>query len=510
MFGLNAEMDPPFWRAAIAVTVIAGIVRLVVGAFTPLFPDEMYYWDWSRRLATGYFDHPPMIAWLIRLGTAIGGHTPPGVRLLPIAVGAIGALFVAATACRIAGGRAGLIAAIVFAVMPLSAAGLVLATPDAPLLGAAAATTYAVVRALEHPTRSPASLGWWSVAGVALGLAFTSKYTAALLPLGVLVALLSSRELRPRLAGPGPYVAIAIALVLFLPVIVWNRHENWASFAFQLQHGLGRAGGSAIKRVLDLLGGQLGLVSPILFVLMAIAVGRSVRSRSTPVAMLLGIVSIVIFCFFVYSATKRRAEANWPALAYVSAVVLLAAHPWTTRGRRALAVGMGLAALLSLATYVNTFTPILPVPARRDPVARAAGWDDLARTVNRAYAARLPLSSYRTWVAADRYQEAAALAFHLPDRPETFALNLTTRPNQYDFWPAFRDRAQPRDAMILVVDEVAGEHPTVALLSPHFSATTRGELAVLARDGDPVKHLRIWVLDGWRGTWPGPRLRSAQ
>ena len=69
------------WRQSVAITIAAGVVRLVVGALTPLFPDETYYWDWSRHLAAGYFDHPPAIAWTIGAGALVGGATPFGVRL---------------------------------------------------------------------------------------------------------------------------------------------------------------------------------------------------------------------------------------------------------------------------------------------------------------------------------------------------------------------------------------------------------------------------------------------
>ena len=128
--------------------------------------------------------------------------------------------------------------------------------------------------------------------------------------------------------------------------------------------------------------------------------------------------------------------------------------------------------------------------------------------VHRIHGPRLPISSYRTWVAADRYQETSELAFHLPDNPEVFSLNLRTRRNQYDWWPTFPDRAQPRDGLIVVADEVVDTHPTVELLRPHFELVRRDSTVTLARDGDPVKTLRIWVLDRWRGTWPEPPLRS--
>src|SRR5580704_12397486 len=66
------------WIALAALTV----ARLLVAAVTPLSPDEAYYWVWSRALAGGYPDHPPMVALWIRVGTFVAGDGPLGVRLL--------------------------------------------------------------------------------------------------------------------------------------------------------------------------------------------------------------------------------------------------------------------------------------------------------------------------------------------------------------------------------------------------------------------------------------------
>jgi 4-amino-4-deoxy-L-arabinose transferase-like glycosyltransferase len=508
----RAESREP--RAWLAVVLITSLVRTVIAALTPLFPDETYYWEWSRHLAAGYYDHPLMIAWLIRFGTTIAGHTPLGVRLGAVLAGALGTLFVCASARRMVDDRAALLTAIIFAVMPLSAAGLVLATPDAPVLAASAATIYAIVRVLEAPVRSRASLEWWCVAGAALGLAFCSKYTAVLLPLGIFVGLLFRRELRVRLREAGPYVATVVALLVFLPVILWNARHDWISFAFQLQHGFSDAAGSALKRELDLIGGQIGLVSPILFVMMLLAVASAlrIRSRASILHPLLAALVVVVVAFFMYSATHRRVEPNWPALAYVPAVLLLVAHSRSPRWDKWLGAGVGLGAVLTTVAYVNAFTPILPVPAPRDPAARAAGWTDLAHAVEGARRAcpmshvRCPMSA--VFIGADRYQEASELAFHLPERPETFSLNLSSRPNQYDLWPSFPDRAQPGDSLILVVDDVTGIHPAAEALASHFASMRQGGRIPLSRDGELVKNLRIWLLDGWRGTWPKRALRS--
>lgn len=498
-----ARRDHESWRAALAIVAAATLVRLIFAALLPLFPDETYYWDWSRRLSGGYFDHPPMIAVLIRAGTELASWfgldaSPFVVRLLPVLAGGAAALGVVAIARRIADGAAARWAAIAFALMPLAATGLVLATPDAPLLAFSAAGLYCVVRALQSPVRSRASLVWWSVAGVALGLAFASKYTAILLPITVTAAILIRPSLRARLAEPGPYLACAIATIVFLPVLHWNATHDWISFRFQIQHGLGAARGSAIKRELDLVGGQLGLVSPILFAAMAAAVWRTIRRPADDVRFALAVVAVGSWAFFVYSALRRPVEANWPAPSYIPGVALLAACAVSDGFRRWLRRGAVLAAVLVGVLYLHSLVPILPLPARRDPIARSAGWELVAQ---RADAARRAISA-RSWLGADRYQDVSELAFHAAGRPIVFCACLLGRHNHYELWPTFAERAAVGDALILALDEKPDVHPTAALLAPHFTSVRRGELAPLLRGGDTVSVRRIWTLEGYRGGWP--------
>jgi 4-amino-4-deoxy-L-arabinose transferase-like glycosyltransferase len=140
----------------------------------------------------------------------------------------------------------------------------VLATPDVPLLAALSIGLLMV----DHALSSTRPLAWWAAAGLALGCGLESKYTAVLFGAGIALALMVRKDLREQWRRPGPYVAILVAALVFLPVVLWNSQHDWISFRFQLQHGLVPKGHSnAFNRELSLLGGQLGLVSPILFVL---------------------------------------------------------------------------------------------------------------------------------------------------------------------------------------------------------------------------------------------------
>jgi 4-amino-4-deoxy-L-arabinose transferase-like glycosyltransferase len=485
------------WRAAVLVTWLATLVRLLFAIWLPLFPDETYYWDWSRHLAGGYFDHPPMIALLIAAS--------PGVRFWSVIAGGVAGLATSAIARRIGGGAAAVRAAVVLAVMPLVASGLVLATPDAPLLAASAMGLYCVVRAVETPLRSRDALLWWSAAGVALGLAFASKYTSILLPITVTAAVLLRPSLRARLREPGPYVACVLATLVFLPVLHWNATHDWISFRFQVQHGLGAPKGSAIKRELDLVGGQLGLVSPILFAMMAAAVWRTLRRPADDARFLLAVVAVGSWVFFVYSATRRSVEPNWPAPSYVPGVALLAALATTAGYQRWLRRGVALAGLLVGVLYLHALTPILPIPARRDPLARNEGWDGLAAAVRTAARQIDSAPGHVVRVGAERYQDVSELAYHLradSAAADAYCTCLRGRRNQYELWPGFPQVARPGDALVLVLDERDGVHETAAALAPYFTGVTRGALVPLLRGADTVSTRRIWILAGYRGGWP--------
>lgn len=492
------------WRLAVLVLLAATLVRLALAAVVPLFPDEAYYWVWSGRPAGGYYDHPPVIAFLIGIGGWAG--TPLGIRLGPVLAGLVLTLATAGIARRIGGDRAALRTAVIMVCVPIVATGLILASPDAPLLAAAAAGLYAVVRAIEHPAGARASLGWWALAGLALGVALCSKYTAFVLAGGVFLGLLSSRELRPHLRSAGPWLAVALAALVFLPVVAWNADHNWASFRFQFRHGLrpprdpGLLG--ILKRQGDYLGALVGLASPILFVLFVIATGRGLTRQATAAQRLLAMVALVTVGFFAWSAVRQRVEANWPAPAYGPAIVLLATLPWSARMARWTVAGTALAAGMTLLIYAHAVVPLLPIRPARDPIRQSAGWDSVATAVARARAELTTASpGARTWVAANRYQDAALLSFH--DRSiEAFSINISSRRNQYDLWAGFNGLAQPGDRLVLVLDDAPESPVAIVALSPYFESVRRRELVVMRWRDDPVGGRRLWLLEGWKGGWP--------
>jgi 4-amino-4-deoxy-L-arabinose transferase-like glycosyltransferase len=490
-------------RQALSILAAAAALRLLLAAVVPLFPDEAYYWEWSRRLAGGYFDHPPMIAWLIAAGTRVFGDTAIGVRIVPVLVGSTGGLALALAARRLAGDRAARYTALAFSVLPLAAAGLVIATPDAPLLTALAWTLFAIVRALGETPGSAASTRWWIVAGALIGLAMASKFTGVFVPIALLIAFAVHAPLRSRFREPGPWLAVVIASLVMIPVLQWNAAHDWIAFRYQLGHGLGaNARENLFQRELNLVGSQFLLVTPILFVLVVGAIWRNVRTASHETRFALATISAFCALFFVYSATRRNQEANWPAIAWIPALILVGAARDGVRSaweRRAL----WLSGVLTAVLLLHVVFRIIPLPAPRDQVSKAHGWEQLAYAVDSARRAVAPPDGALPAVATNRYQDAAMLAFHMPGHPTVRALNLGARRNQYDLWTRYAEVEQ-RGADLLLVLEIPreGMPGPIRRLVMHYTSVTPGPIIPLLRDGEPVGRRQLWALRGWDGTWP--------
>src|SRR6201985_1474670 len=201
------------------LTILALVaLRLVAAAYTPLTFDEAYYWMWSKSLAGGYYDHPPMVAFVIRLGTLIAGDTELGVRLVSILLALPMSFAVYRTAEILFGGqRVAATAAILLNVTLMTAVGAMIVTPDAPLLVASSFVLFFLAKVLETGRGV-----WWLAVGIAAGAALLSKYTALFFGPAILIWLVAVPKLRHWLISPWLYLGGVVALAIFTPVIVWN------------------------------------------------------------------------------------------------------------------------------------------------------------------------------------------------------------------------------------------------------------------------------------------------
>lgn len=395
-------------RAALAALALLTLVRLAVAAIVPLAPDEAYYWIWSRVLQGGYPDHPPMVALWIRLGTAIAGVSPLGVRLLGPASGALGSVLIWQTAERLFPGRgAGLAAALMLNATLMLGVGTVVMTPDTPLMFFWIVCLWALAGFVRDRN------GWWMVlAAIASGAAFDSKYTAAFLALGAVLWLLWVPSLRRTWLTPTLYWGVMFGAQAILPVVRWNQAHGWVSVLRQGGRLAHLHPAAAPPLLVELVFTQAGLATPLLFVLFAAGVAtasrRALRTREAG-ASLLAAMSLPAIAVFVQHCFAGRVQGNWPAVLYPAAALAAA----TLDGpvwRRLIGPAAMLGLVITAVVYAQSASGIIPIQPVRDPTAlQLAGWGGLARRV--AVARALTGADF---VAATDYDVAAELAWRLP------------------------------------------------------------------------------------------------
>ncbi|MFC0410534.1 glycosyltransferase family 39 protein [Roseomonas elaeocarpi] len=402
-------------RVWIAAFLALTAARLIAAAAIPVSPDEAYYWVWSHSLAPGYYDHPPMVALWIRAGTLLLGETPLGLRLLAV-LGLVAATLALVRAANLLfpARRPGLTAAALFNATLMVNAGAVLITPDTPLLvfWCLALWTVAEARARNN--------GWWWLAtGIFAGAALLSKYTAALFGAGLVLWLVLEPSARRWLRDWRLWAGGVLAAAIFSPTVWWNAEHGWASFAKQGGRAGTREGGFTLRYLGELLGGQLGLATPLIFLLCVLGVALAVAAwlrRRDAAAGLLVTLTVPAALLFLFQATGSRVQANWPAILYPTAAVAAAClgGRWLRWQRPALALGVVMSGLVLLQAAAAPF----PLPRRNDPtLARLGGWDGFATAVEfarRQYGA--------TFVASEEYGLASELGFRLPAEAPVVAI----------------------------------------------------------------------------------------
>src|SRR5215470_6780369 len=134
-------------RAVVLLLLVFFALRMFAASITPLIYDEAYYWMWSRHLAASYYDHPPMVALLIRASTMIGGDTHLGVRLSSLLASTAMSWAVYCTARMLLGStRAAIAAAVLLNATLMVSIGTIVVTPDAPLMVASSFVIYCLAK----------------------------------------------------------------------------------------------------------------------------------------------------------------------------------------------------------------------------------------------------------------------------------------------------------------------------------------------------------------------------
>jgi dolichol-phosphate mannosyltransferase len=489
------------WSRAASQTFAIGIIlysvmlRLLYAGSVELLPEETYYWNYSQHLDIGYLDHPPMVAWLIRLGTTIFGQTEFGVRAGALCCGAITSLFVYRLARNLFGAAAALAAVVLTQSLPFFFLSGLLMTPDAPLTAAWAASLYYLERALigERPW------AWWR-AGFCLGAGMISKYSIALLVPVALAFMLWDPKSRRWWRHFEPYAAALLAVAVFSPVIVWNAQHDWASFAFQTSRRLAEAPQFALHK---LIASALVLITPTGLVAVAAAFVRGRSGAGDPELkrrwLFMNLAILIPLSVFVAFSLRHEVKLDWTGAMWTAALPAIGcsmiAAASNLRGLGAwircawaptivsllLIYGAGLHYLVLGLPGLGYGKHIELVPV---------GWRDLTRQVIDASAAyRKETGADVLIVGMDRYAIASEVAFY--GRRQLHASVATMNSYLFDGMSLMYGRWTPPESLqhrdLLLVAFSAGELQGPEVES-HVERLGPIEDVALMREGSVIRH----------------------
>lgn len=362
------------------------LLALFQARYTELMDDEAYYWVYSRHLDWGYFDHPPMVALLIKLGYSLF-HNELGVRLCMVILNLLTLIITDKLIPR----RDNRLFYLLFFVLAAMQLGGMLAVPDVPLVFFSAFFFLIYRNFLEQQS-------WKNTLLLALSMAlmFYSKYHGILL---VAFTVISNLNLLRVFKF---YIACIITAILFMPHIYWQYAHEFPSLQYHLVERNARA--YQFSFTSEYILGQLLLFGPVAGWLVLYA--AFVCPIQSAFERALKFCTIGVLAFFLLSTYKGRVEANWTVMLFAPIVIL--AHQSIRRKR-------SLKWSLKVLPYLAVFTLILVAATRVYMV-----WDFLP-----GVKIREEIHHNKPW--------AEELKRHAAGRPVVF-LNSYQWPSKYMFY----------------------------------------------------------------------------
>ncbi len=411
------------WRIiAFVVCVYFLVLRLLfIGSFE-LLEEEAYYWNYAQHMDYGFIDHPPMVAVLIWLGTALFGDVEFGVRVGVFFCSLLTLWFVYRLSLLAFNRTVAFCSLLLVSLFPFYYGTGLLMTPDAPLTACWAATVYFLYRTLvrEEPV-------YWLGVGISLGLGMGSKYTLVLLGPAIILYMLLDARARKWFFKPHAYLTVLLALAIFSPVILWNYNHEWASFLFQSKT---RVDAERIFTTHKLTGSVLLLITPVSVLVFFHFLFRGKTTLQYSAVSLenkrkywfflfMTVVPLAVFTFF---SLTREVKFNWTGplwvalIPYFSLVLVLSAR-YSCRDRfiqvlQKIYPPTLLVFAMALAVFPNYLSLGLPGLPYIHSIY-LAGWKDLAVQVEeKVDQIQMQTGKRPLVVGMDLYQVASSLAFY--------------------------------------------------------------------------------------------------
>ncbi|MGA3266814.1 MAG: glycosyltransferase family 39 protein [Verrucomicrobiota bacterium] len=473
----HPTLDQHWLRLGYAVIFVLLVARwiYIAGHTIDLEKDEAYQWLWSKHLAWSYFSKPPGIALIQFISTSLFGDTQFGVRFFSPLFAAMLSLLLLRFLAREVGTRPSFWLLLIATAAPLLSSGTILMTIDPPLV---LCWTWAMV-AGWRAVQSGGKTRDWLIVGLAMGLGFLCKYTAACQLVSWAIFFALWQQARIHMRRPGPWLALLVFLLCTTPVLIWNAQHGWIT----VRHVAGDAGllspshpaaanglWGAIRNhfryFMDFLSTQGTLLNPIFFIGMLWAMFAFWRRwRERPLWLYFFCMGAPVYLGYGLYSFHSRILPNWPVAGVLPLFCLMVAW-WNERPRLArplLGAGIVLGIFaVALAHQTDLIAKILgePLPGEMDPLRRVRAWRPTAALVEDARE-KLATEGKPAFIITDHYGMTGLFSFYLPqahaalkDTPLVYCMNVGQPVNELYYWPAYDYQVNRQGQNAIFVSEL--------------------------------------------------------
>ncbi|WP_152287586.1 glycosyltransferase family 39 protein [Flavicella marina] len=316
-----------FLKTYPALSIVIGfqLFRLFLLPFMGLMPQDAYYHFYGENLSLSYFDHPGMIGYILRLFTSIFGKTVFVVKMADFIVTSIsvfsffklGSYFLSKP--KLNNALVLMSTTVFISILSFNS------TPDVPLILFWTLSLICLYKAIFENNKT-----YWILGGIAMGLAFDSKYTALLLQIGLLAFLAFSNKYRKLLVSPWLWSSLILSALVTFPVWYWNYQNEFASFLFQSSDRTGSISKFQIqpKYFFGAIGHQIFLLLPILlltfFTLLYKYIKKAVTKFKLPSDKTLFLFAFFLptFLGFFLLTPVYWVKLNWMMPSYITGVLI--------------------------------------------------------------------------------------------------------------------------------------------------------------------------------------------
>ncbi|MBQ7502043.1 glycosyltransferase family 39 protein [bacterium] len=501
---LSRSKDPDFdWKwnfRFVSLVTALTLLRVLFAMTAELKYEEAYYWLYSQHLSLSYFDHPPLVGWLIYISTSLTNDAEFWLRLPTVLCGAFTLLLIYLLAERIFNPKIAFIAACIAAALPAFELYAIFTMPDAPLLTFWCLGLYAGYRLYDEENKN-----FWLLLGAATGLAMLSKYPGLLTPLAALLTIFFKKKFQLFKCWQFP-VSIILALAIFSPVIIWNYQNNWVSFLYQGACRFGEA-----TSLLDKFGGSAlnisALATPLGIIFFAFCIWKCFRHITEEKWFYLFSAFLPFAAIILAVMSVRLVQLNWPLPVYPALVIMTAAileeekvwNKWSWR--TVLGVIFIPAILISLTPLIVAIKPFTAL----NRVNEIKGWDTVGKEA--AIAINKTDDPSRCFIAGNAYGEAAEIAYYSKMPERTLSSNVFgDYARSFDFWSP-KGAYQGWDCIYIVTERVKSDGSFVPLepfqldfIEPCFESIDTNIKKITAYNGGkPLRRYRIYTCHGYKG-----------